>query len=164
MSQEHLKTNSSEDREKIDLESGDRESETNPKRAKIIVTDKAETEEKIDQRINHSPSCSLPSQSETPNLENSEKTPPRFNHHDSSMLSSDSDSDSSESSSDDLIPKWGKYTKRISDYFLSVLKNGLTYQIKILLVMRNMNTETLNISGGCLIRVIYRYVEFFLSF
>ena len=161
MSQEHLKTNSSEDREKIDLESGDRESETNPKRAKIIVTDKAETEEKIDQRINHSPSCSLPSQSETPNLENSEKTPPRFNHPDCSMSSSDSDSDSSESSSDDLIPKWGKIT-RISN--LSVLKNGLTYQIKILLVMRNMNTETLNISGGCSIRVIYRYGGAFLAF
>ena len=138
------------------MESGDRESEINPKRAKITETDKAETEEIIDQRTNHSPSCSLLSQSETPNLENSEKTPPRFNQHESSMSSSDSDSDSSESSSDDLIPKWCKY---ISD--LSVLKNGLTYQIKILLVMRNMNTETLNVSGGCLIRVIYRYGGFF---
>ena len=144
------------------MESGDGESEINPKRAKIIETDKAETEEIIDQRTNHPPTiyrCSLPSQSGTPNLENSEKTPPRFNHHASSMSSSDSDSDSSESSSDDLIPKWCKY---ISD--LSVLKNGLTYQIKILLVMRNMNTETLNISGGCLIRFIYRYVGIFLAF
>ena len=145
------------------MESGDGESETNPKRAKIIETDKAETEEIKDQRTNHSPSCSLPSQSETPNLENSEKTPPRFDHHDPSMSSSDSDSDSSESSSDDLKPKWSKY---ISDLVLkdSVLKNGLTYQIKILLVMRNMNTETLNISGGCLIRFIYRYVRICLAF
>ena len=145
------------------MESGDGESEINPKRAKIIETDKAETEEIKDQRTNHSPSCSLPSQSETPNLENSEKTPPRFDHHDPSMSSSDSDSDSSESSSDDLKPKWSKY---ISDLVLkdSVLKNGLTYQIKILLVMRNMNTETLNISGGCLIRFIYRYVRICLAF
>ena len=147
------------------MESGDGESETNPKRAKIIETDKAETEEIKDQRTNHSPSCSLPSQSETPNLENSEKTPPRFDHHDPSMSSSDSDSDSSESSSDDLKPRWSKYISDLSvDSDYRWINNGLTYQMKILLVMRNMNTETLNISGGCLIRFIYRYVGIFLAF
>ena len=145
MSQDHLKTIWSEDRENI--ESGDGESETNPKRAKIIETDKAATEEIIDQGTNESPNVSSEIHSETPDPENPEKSPPRPSQHDSSMSSSDSDSDSSESSSDDSKPKWCKYISEKYISYLSVLKNRLTYQTKILLVMSHMGTETLNISG-----------------
>ena len=129
------------------MESGDGESEINSKRAQIIETDKEIIEERKDQRNNHSPPVEI--QSETPNLENPEKSPPRFTNN-SSMSSSDSDSDLSESSSDDLIPKWSKIYKKYIDN-LSVLKNGLTYQIKILLAMNHIGTETLYISGRFLI-------------
>ena len=60
----------------------------------------------------------------------------------STMSSSDSESDSS--FEDSKSPKWCKY---IQNAGLQVLKSGLTYQLKILLILNHHGTETLNLSG-----------------